>query len=119
MTADVVKRRFIFVGFAAFALLVPLAATSTNASLRRLGYPRWKRLHRLAYVAGALALLHFTWRVKKDLSEPLTYGAILALLLATRLAVVLGERFALGSAAAAGGGERSGSAPSRDAVARK
>jgi len=106
VTADILKRRFIFVGFAAFALLVPLAATSTNASVRRLGYPRWKRLHRLAYVAGALALLHFTWRVKKDLTEPLTYGAVLAFLLATRVAAAVGERSGIRSAPAAGGGAR-------------
>ena len=108
VTADVVKRRFIFVGFAAFALLVPLAATSTNASVRRLGYPRWKCLHKLAYVAVGLAVLHFSWRVKKDLTEPLIYGGVPALLLATRLAVVLTERFAIRSApAAAGGGTHS------------
>ena len=82
--ADVTKRRFIFVGFAAFVLLVPLAATSTNASVKRLGFAGWKRLHRLAYLAPALAVLHFVWRVKKDVSEPAIYGAVLAALLAVR-----------------------------------
>ncbi len=82
---DVTKRKFIYVGAAAFVLLVPLALTSTNASVQRLGYARWKRLHRLAYLAPALGVLHFFWRVKKDATEPLTYGAVLALLLATRL----------------------------------
>jgi sulfoxide reductase heme-binding subunit YedZ len=82
---DVTKRKFIFVGFAAFVLLIPLALTSTNASVRRLGFARWKQLHRLAYVAPALGVLHFFWRVKKDATEPLTYGAVLAALLALRL----------------------------------
>jgi sulfoxide reductase heme-binding subunit YedZ len=82
---DVTKRKFIFVGFAAFASLIPLALTSTNASVKRLGFARWKRLHRLAYVAPALGVLHFFWRVKKDASEPLAYGAVLAVLLALRL----------------------------------
>jgi sulfoxide reductase heme-binding subunit YedZ len=82
---DVSKRKFVFVGFAAFVLLIPLALTSTNASMARLGHARWKRLHRLAYLAPALGVLHFFWRVKKDVSEPLTYGAVLAVLLAMRV----------------------------------
>ena len=81
---DILKRKFIFVGFATFVLLIPLAITSTNSAVRRLGYPRWKQLHRLAYVAPALAVLHFTWRVKRDIREPLTYGLVLAMLLAAR-----------------------------------
>ena len=83
--ADVTKRKFIAVGFTAFVLLVPLAVTSTDAMVRRLGFVRWKRLHRLVYVAAALGVVHFIWRVKKDLSQPLTYGAVLALLLAIRV----------------------------------
>jgi sulfoxide reductase heme-binding subunit YedZ len=83
---DIVKRKFIFVGFLTFVLLVPLAATSTNAAIRRLGYPRWKRLHRLAYVAPALAVVHFIWRVKRDVREPMTYAVILAILLLVRIA---------------------------------
>ncbi len=83
--ADITKRKFIAVGFTAFVLLVPLAITSTDAMVRRLGYLRWKRLHRLGYVAAALGVVHFIWRVKKDLSQPLTYGAVLALLLAIRV----------------------------------
>lgn len=81
---DVAKRKFIFVGFAAFVLLVPLAATSTRASLRRLGFVVWKRIHRLAYLAAGLGAIHFIWRVKKDLREPLVYSAILGVLLAVR-----------------------------------
>jgi methionine sulfoxide reductase heme-binding subunit len=83
---DVVERRFIFAGFAAFVLLVPLALTSTNASVRRLGFQRWTRLHMLVYPAAILAVVHFAWRVKVDLSLPLAYGALLALLLLLRLA---------------------------------
>ena len=90
--ADVTKRRFIFVGFAAFLTLIPLAATSTAASVRRLGFVRWKRLHRLAYLAAALGVVHFIWRVKKDVREPLVYGSILAALLLVRLAVHLRAR---------------------------
>ena len=83
--ADITKRNFIAVGFTAFVLLVPLAVTSTDAMVRRLGFVRWKRLHRLVYVAAALGVVHFIWRVKKDLSQPLTYCAVLALLLAIRV----------------------------------
>jgi sulfoxide reductase heme-binding subunit YedZ len=82
---DIAKRKFIFVGFATFVLLLPLAATSTTGAIRRLGYPRWKQLHRLAYLAPALAVLHFTWRVKRDIREPVTYGFVLAALLIARL----------------------------------
>lgn len=83
--ADVTKRKFIFVGFAAFVLLIPLAITSTNGAVKRLGFVRWKRLHRLAYVAPILAVIHFILRVKKDESEPVTYAVILGVLLAIRL----------------------------------
>ena len=82
---DVLKRKFIFLGFSAFVLLVPLALTSTAASVRRLGFARWKLLHRLAYVAAALAAVHFYFRVKKDVTEPLAYAGVLGLLLALRL----------------------------------
>ena len=85
--ADITKRKFIFVGFAAFLMLIPLAATSTAASVRRLGFVRWKRLHRLSYAAAILGVIHFIWRVKKDLREPVVYGIVLAALLLLRLAV--------------------------------
>ncbi len=84
--ADVVKRKFILSGLAAFLLLLPLALTSTDRAVRRLGHARWKRLHRLAYVAAGLGVLHFLWRVKKDVTEPLVYGAVLATLLLVRVA---------------------------------
>lgn len=82
---DVTERPFITLGFTAFVLLIPLAITSTSAMLKRLGAARWKRLHRLAYVAALLASLHFVVRVKRDLSEPLIYAAVLGVLLAMRL----------------------------------
>ena len=85
MFDDVIKRPFITAGFGALVLLVPLAITSTTASVRRLGFARWRRLHQLAYVAGVLAVLHFIWRVKLDTSQPLTYAIVLGTLLATRL----------------------------------
>jgi sulfoxide reductase heme-binding subunit YedZ len=85
IAADIAKRKFIFVGFLTFVLLLPLAATSTNCAIRRLGYPRWKRLHRLAYLAPALAVIHFIWRVKRDIREPMTYAFVLAILLLLRI----------------------------------
>ncbi len=97
---DVTERKFIAVGMLAFLILVPLAATSTSGMLKRLGAARWRRLHRLAYVAPSLGVLHFVWRVKKDLTEPLVYGAILALLFGVRVAAYLRAR----AAARAGAG---------------
>jgi sulfoxide reductase heme-binding subunit YedZ len=81
---DVLERRFVWVGFAAFLCLVPLAVTSTRAMVRRLGR-RWVSLHRLVYLAAVLGVTHFLWLVKSDLREPLVYAAILALLLGLRL----------------------------------
>ncbi len=83
--ADIGNRKFIFVGFTAFLLLVPLAVTSTNRMVRRLGFERWKRIHRLAYLAGILGVLHFLMRVKKDPTEPVVYGVILGILFAIRI----------------------------------
>jgi sulfoxide reductase heme-binding subunit YedZ len=82
---DIIKRPFITVGFAALVLLLPLAFTSTTASIRRLGYRRWTLLHQLAYVAGVLAVIHFIWRMKIDVSQPLVYAGILSVLLLIRL----------------------------------
>jgi sulfoxide reductase heme-binding subunit YedZ len=82
---DIAKRPFITVGFAALVLLTPLALTSTTASIRRLGYRRWQLVHQLVYVAGVLAVIHFFWRVKLDVSQPLVYAAILATLLVVRV----------------------------------
>ena len=82
---DVAKRPYITVGFACFLLLIPLAATSTNSMIRRLGGKRWQQLHRLVYVIAIGGVIHFLWLVKSDLTQPLIYGAILALLLGIRL----------------------------------
>lgn len=84
---DIAERPFITVGFLAWLLLLPLALTSTRAAMRRLGR-RWGQLHRLVYVIAGLAVLHFVWRVKADLREPLVYAAILALLLVLRIPAV-------------------------------
>lgn len=81
---DIVKRPFITVGFTAFVLLIPLALTSTQAMMRRLGR-RWQLLHRLIYFIAMLGVIHYLWLVKKDLTDPLIYGGILVLLLAVRL----------------------------------
>jgi methionine sulfoxide reductase heme-binding subunit len=82
---DIIKRNFILVGFLAWLLLIPLAWTSTNGAVRRLGAARWQRLHRLVYLIGCLGILHFVWRVKKDYSEPIAYGAVVAALLLFRV----------------------------------
>jgi sulfoxide reductase heme-binding subunit YedZ len=81
---DIVKRPFITIGFAAFVLLIPLALTSPHAMMRRLGR-RWQQLHRLIYLIALLGVIHFLWLVKKDLTEPLIYAAVLSLLLVVRL----------------------------------
>lgn len=88
---DVVRHPYVTAGFASFVLLVPLAATSTRGMIRRLGR-RWGTLHRLVYLAAGLAVLHFLWLVKKDITEPAVYAAVLGLLLALRLPAVTGER---------------------------
>lgn len=85
---DVAKRPYVTVGFTAFLLLVPLAATSTDGMIRRLGGRRWKRLHRLVYVSAVGGCLHYLWLVKADSRDPLVYLAILTVLLALRLPAV-------------------------------
>ena len=85
---DVADRLYITAGFLAFVMLIPLAATSTNAMVRRLGPQRWRKLHRLVYVAALCGALHYLWLVKADIREPLVYAAILAVLLAVRTPVI-------------------------------
>ncbi len=85
LAEDVAKRKFMTVGFTAWLLLVPLAVTSTDGWVRRLGFARWKRLHRLVYFAAALGAVHFVWRVKADLRRPAVFLAALAVLLLARL----------------------------------
>jgi methionine sulfoxide reductase heme-binding subunit len=87
MFRDVLKRPFITVGFIAFVLLIPLAATSTNAMIKRLGGKRWQWLHRLIYLIAPLGILHFWWMKagKNDFTEPLMTGAVVLALLAMRV----------------------------------
>lgn len=85
IAADIVKRPFITIGMATFVILVPLAVTSNNASIRRLGGQAWARLHRLVYVAAIGAALHFILVVKSWPMEPMVYAAIVVALLAYRL----------------------------------
>ena len=82
---DIGKRPYITIGFAVFLMLLPMAATSTNGMIRRLGGRRWKKLHRLIYPAAIGAVIHFFWLVKSDITEPFIYSVILAGLLAYRL----------------------------------
>jgi sulfoxide reductase heme-binding subunit YedZ len=81
---DIGKRPFITIGFAAFVLLIPLAVTSTNGMIRRIGAARWRNLHKLVYVIALLGVWHFYWLVKSDVREPLIYLAITVALLAWR-----------------------------------
>ena len=84
MLEDIAQRPYITVGMAALLLLVPLAVTSTKGWIRRLG-KRWTKLHRLAYVATALGVVHFFWLVKSDTRLPIFLGACLAILLLARV----------------------------------
>jgi sulfoxide reductase heme-binding subunit YedZ len=86
---DILKRPFITVGFTALLLLSPLAVTSTNAMVRRLGARNWRALHRLVYPIAALGVLHYWWMVKRDVTEPAIYAGILAILLGYRLVAYL------------------------------
>jgi methionine sulfoxide reductase heme-binding subunit len=95
---DIAKRPFITVGFISLLLLIPLAVTSTNAMVRRLGARRWTALHRLVYAIAPLAVLHFWWMVKRDVTEPLIYAVIVAVLLAYRVRFKRRERRARAAA---------------------
>lgn len=103
---DIIKRPFILVGFSAFLLLTPLAATSFNGAIRQLGAKRWQMLHKLVYLVAGLGLLHFFWMRsgKNDFAEVAVYAAIIAALLGWRLWQRWGRRkrpVAPGPAAAA------------------
>jgi sulfoxide reductase heme-binding subunit YedZ len=102
LAEDVLKRKFMVVGFAAWLLLVPLAVTSTDRWVRRLGFARWKRLHRLVYVAALLGVVHFVWRVKADLRRPAGFAVAVGLLLAARLVPWAAARRARARAAGSG-----------------
>ena len=81
---DILDRPYITVGFVAFLLMLPLAVTSSNAMIRRLGGRRWQQLHRSVYAIGILAVIHVWWLVKSDLTEPIIYAVILSTLLGLR-----------------------------------
>jgi sulfoxide reductase heme-binding subunit YedZ len=85
ISKDLTRRPFLMVGFAALLGLMPLAITSTDGWVMRLGYRRWKLLHRLAYLAAALGVIHFAWRVKADPTRPILFAAVFAILLAARV----------------------------------
>jgi sulfoxide reductase heme-binding subunit YedZ len=84
ITKDISKHPRILVGFAAFILSIPLAITSTNGMMKRLGF-RWKQLHQTIYIIAILAVVHFWWLVKKDIREPLLYACILIILFGIRI----------------------------------
>ena len=84
MANDIAKRRFITMGVAAWLLLLPLAATSTNWAIRKLGGKRWNRLHKLVYLAAVCVVIHYWWQVKPGVLTPLNLTVILGLLLAVR-----------------------------------
>jgi sulfoxide reductase heme-binding subunit YedZ len=95
MLADIAKRRFITAGMTAFALMIPLALTSTKWSIRKLGGKRWQALHRLIYFSAAAGVIHYLWLVKADKKKPLEYAAVLGLLLFFRLGAWIASRAAM------------------------
>lgn len=88
---DIIERPYITLGITALLLLIPLAVTSTNAMMRRLGRG-WQKLHRLVYVIAVLGVWHFYWQVKQDTLEPLIYAGILALLFGIRIYYYLKQK---------------------------
>jgi sulfoxide reductase heme-binding subunit YedZ len=89
---DIIKHRYVLVGFLAWLLLLPLAITSSDKMIRKLK-KNWKLLHRLIYVIAILGVLHFIWLVKKDITEPLIYAAIVSILLILRLNILRSKKF--------------------------
>lgn len=92
MEADVIKRRYVTVGMAAWVLLLPLAATSTNWAIRKLGGARWNRLHKLVYVAAVCGVIHYWWQVKPGVLTPVTMTIVLGVLLLARPVMTLVQR---------------------------
>lgn len=82
---DIIKRPYITVGFPTFLMMIPLAVTSNNALIKKLGGKRWRQLHRLVYVIAIGGVVHYWWLVKKDLSNPILFAGILSVLLAFRV----------------------------------
>lgn len=89
---DIVKRPFITIGFAAFVMMVPLAVTSTDAMVRRMGGKNWTALHRLVYALAVCGVIHYWWLVKRDITQPAIYALVLALLLGFRAASAFRKR---------------------------
>ncbi len=89
---DIPKRPFITMGFTAFVLMIPLALTSTKKWIGRLGGKRWQLLHRLIYISGIAAVIHYVWKVKLDATNPIRYGLLLAVLLGIRVWFALRPR---------------------------
>lgn len=119
--ADVLKRPYLNFGFAAYVLLIPLALTSTQAMVRRLGGRNWQRLHRSVYAIAVLGVLHFWFHklAKNDLSQPLIYSAVLAALLGARLAHALAARAASASSGGIHQGRTDSPSKSSAAVSRR
>lgn len=93
MIKDIAKRPFITVGFLAFALMIPLAVTSSHNMARRLGGKNWQRLHRAVYAVAVCGVAHYWWLVKKDITQPLIYALIVGALLLARIIFILSRRF--------------------------
>ncbi|HEU5352022.1 MAG TPA: protein-methionine-sulfoxide reductase heme-binding subunit MsrQ [Terracidiphilus sp.] len=92
MATDVVKRRYITAGMAAWLLMLPLAATSTNWAIRKLGGKRWNRLHQLIYLAAVCGVVHYWWQVKTGVLTPLAITIVIAVLLLARPVLNLAQR---------------------------
>lgn len=89
---DIAKRPYITIGFPAFLALIPLAVTSTNKMIQRLGGKRWKQLHRWVYIIAIAGVVHFWWLVKKDITEPVQFASMLTVLLGFRLVIAWKKR---------------------------
>ncbi len=113
MLKDIVKRPFITMGSAAFLMLVPLALTSTQRAIRRLGR-RWQQLHRLVYFSAVAGVIHFLWLVKKDIRQPMIYAFVLTALLGYRVFTAALKRYSSRQAppAASQAAEKRAEAPS-------
>jgi sulfoxide reductase heme-binding subunit YedZ len=92
MLHDIAKRRFITAGMTAFALMIPLALTSTKWAIRKMGGKGWQALHRLIYFSAAAGVIHYIWLVKADMRKPLEYGAVLGALLVLRVIMAIAKR---------------------------
>jgi methionine sulfoxide reductase heme-binding subunit len=95
---DIVKRPYITVGFTAFVLMIPLAITSTKGWIRRMGGKRWNLLHKLVYISASLGVLHYWWKVKLDVTNPMIYAGIVAVLLGWRVVKAMNKRQAAAAA---------------------